>query len=324
RYTDMTWHRMEKVFFTTKTSSKKYYLWNKFEFPGLDKTTMKILDCERVLDGGKRNRCVVLPANVPMVADSLKRKNQNWIARANSANDLIIQVGDSSFHLHKLAMVSRSEYLNRLVFKKRSNIEENTSTIQIDNIPVLQCYVLGMSSDSAAKVHTVGRLVDGYLSQVARDQMLKVESFKLLVEVLPQNARECDDNLYKVIDMYLKARPYLTEEDRENVCSILEYHRLSQEARQHVMKNDRLPLKLSTGFVLLEQVSMSWTVASKGSNYQRTKTQTSMRVSKDFENIQMNQEIKVMRKDVEMMKSQLLELNTCKMKLQKQMKICTR
>ncbi|PNX81239.1 root phototropism protein 3-like, partial [Trifolium pratense] len=135
RYTDMTWHRMEKVFFTTKTSSKKYYLWNKFEFPGLDKTTMKILDCERVLDGGKRNRCVVLPANVPMVADSLKRKNQNWIARANSANDLIIQVGDSSFHLHKLAMVSRSEYLNRLVFKKRSNIEENTSTIQIDNIP---------------------------------------------------------------------------------------------------------------------------------------------------------------------------------------------
>ncbi|XP_045792753.1 root phototropism protein 3-like [Trifolium pratense] len=534
---------------------------------------MKILDCERVLDGGKRNRCVVLPANVPMVADSLKRKNQNWIARANSANDLIIQVGDSSFHLHKLAMVSRSEYLNRLVFKKRSNIEENTSTIEIDNIPggrktfelvikfcygwkfdmtpsniaslycaanflemsediekenlisktesfltflmlsswkdtfrilkscesishwakelqlvkrcsetiawkacaiepnnpkledvsllridyfieviqsmkirgmkaeivgscienwtikwfsnvtlglnrnvtdkhtgnqliqlhkvsteclikmlpteensvscnfllhllkagmmlkinhellcvlerrvvsmlekccvqdllvknqgdhkdslydvdvvivVLQCYVLGMSSDSAAKVHTVGRLVDGYLSQVARDQMLKVESFKLLVEVLPQNARECDDNLYKVIDMYLKAHPYLTEEDRENVCSILEYHRLSQEARQHVMKNDRLPLKLSTGFVLLEQVSMSWTVASKGSNYQRTKTQTSMRVSKDFENIQMSQEIKVMRKDVEMMKSQLLELNTCKTKLQKQMKICTR
>jgi alcohol dehydrogenase YqhD (iron-dependent ADH family) len=38
----------------------------------------------------------------------------------------------------------------------------------------------------------------------ARDQMLKVESFKLLVEVLPQNAREWDDNLYKVIDIYLK------------------------------------------------------------------------------------------------------------------------
>jgi hypothetical protein len=61
-----------------KVSSNKYYLKNKFEFPSLYKTTMKILDCENVSGGGKHNRCVVLPANVPIVADSLKRKNQNW------------------------------------------------------------------------------------------------------------------------------------------------------------------------------------------------------------------------------------------------------
>lgn len=120
----------------------------------------------------------------------------------------------------------------------------------------------------------------------------------------------------------MQAHPYLTEEERENVCSVLEYHRLSQEARMHVMKNDRLPLKLSTQFVLLEQVNMSWTMASNGSYCQRTRTQTNIRVSKDF-NRQMNHEIKVMRKDVEMMKSQLLDLNTCKMKIQKQLKICT-
>lgn len=124
------------------------------------------------------------------------------------------------------------------------------------------------------------------------------------------------------LNSILQAHPYLTEEDRENVCNVLEYHRLSQEARQHVMKNDRLPMKLSTGFVLVEQVNMSWTMASKGSNYHRSKT--SIRVSKDFEKRQMNQEIKVMRKDVEMMKSQLLELNTCKMKLQKHLKLSTR
>lgn len=105
------------------------------------------------------------------------------------------------------------------------------------------------------------------------------------------------------------------------MCSVLEYHRLSQEARKHVMKNDRLPMKLSTQFVLLEQVNMSWTMTSNGFNYQR-KTQTNIRVSKDIEKRQMSQEIKVMRKDVEMMKSQLVNLNTCKMKLQKQMKIC--
>lgn len=55
---------------------------NKIQFPGLDMATVEILDLESLLSGkvgeGKRNQCVVLPANVPMVAHSLKRRNQNW------------------------------------------------------------------------------------------------------------------------------------------------------------------------------------------------------------------------------------------------------
>lgn len=69
---------------------------------------------------------------------------------------------------------------------------------------VLQSYVCGMSSNPAVKIHNVGRLVDGYLMHVARDENLMVESFKSLVEALPQKARYCDDNLYRAIDMYLK------------------------------------------------------------------------------------------------------------------------
>lgn len=122
----------------------------------------------------------------------------------------------------------------------------------------------------------------------------------------------------------MQAHPDLTEEDRTNVCRGLEYHRLSQEARQHVMMNDRLPVKLSARFGLLEQVSMSRTMTSSGSSYRRKNTQTTITVSRGFEKRQITQEIKGMRKDVELIKSQLLELNTCKIKLQKQLKICTR
>ncbi|XP_057425159.1 root phototropism protein 3-like isoform X2 [Lotus japonicus] len=192
-------------------------------------------------------------------------------------------------------------------------------------VRVLQSYVCSMSSNPAAKLHNVGRLVDGYLAQVARDENLTVESFISLVEALPQNARFCDDSLYRAIDMFLKAHSNLTGEDRSGVCRVLEYHRLSQEARQHVMHNDRLPLKLTTKFVLLEQVNMTRSMTNNGSNYRRTNTQTTIRVSKDFEKRQINaQEIKMMSKDVEMMKSQLLELNTCKIKLQMQLKRCIR
>ncbi|TKY52203.1 Coleoptile phototropism protein 1 [Spatholobus suberectus] len=586
------------VYIISTTKALKGKMKNGFQFPGPDKATMglesKSLGCESPL-GGKRNRWVVLPANVPFLAHSLERTQRNWIARTNSP-DLIIQVGDYSFHLHKLAMASRSEYLNRLVFQKGSNREraDDSLIIQIKNLPggkntfelvvkfcygrkiditaaniaplycaahflemsedleegnltsktealltflilsswkdtfrilkstesispwakdlqivkrcseaiawkacanqnassfscenegplnaqasksktndsvdnwwfedvsflridhfievihsirrrgikpevvgsciehwtrkwfsqftfgldketpipitlqldristeclinilpteensvtcnfllyllkagvilkinpellcvlerrvalmlekcrvpdllvknqgdkdslydvtvvlrVLRFYVCGMSSNHSAKPHTVGRLVDGYLTQVARDENLSMESFKSLVEALPQKARLCDDNLYRVIDMYLKAHPDLAEEDRTDVCRNLEYRRLSHEARQHVMQNDRLPMKLTTGFVLLEQVNRATSMTSNGSNYRRTNTQTVIRVNKDLEKRQINaQEINMMRKDVEMIKSLLLELYTCKIKLQKQLKSCIR
>ncbi|KHN16136.1 Putative BTB/POZ domain-containing protein DOT3 [Glycine soja] len=547
-----------------------------FQFAGLDKATIgcKTLDCESPF-GAKPNRRVLLPSNVPILAHSLEHTQRNWIAWSNSPSDLIIQIGDSSFHLHKLAIASRSEYLNRLVFQRGSNREKagDSLIIQIKNLPggkkafelivkfcygrkiditaanivplycaahflemsedleegnliskaeafltfqllsswkdtfrilkssesispwakdlhivkrcseftfenetplsnnsvdnwwfkdvsclridhfieviqsirkrgtkpelvgsciehwtrkwfsqvtsgldketpmpitlqlhristeglinilpseensvtcnfllhllkagvmlkinpellcvlerrvalmlekcrvpdllvknqgykdslydvsvvlrVLRFYVCGMSSNSSAKPHSVGRLVDGYLTQVARDENLTMESFKSLVEALPQKARHCDDNLYRAIDMYLKAHPNLAEENRTDVCRVLEYHRLSHEARQHVMQNDRLPLKLTTEFVLFEQVNMATSMTSKGSNYRRTNTQTVIRVNKDMEKRQITnaQEINMMRKDVEMIKSQLLEVHSCKMKLQNQLKRCIR
>ncbi|KOM55022.1 hypothetical protein LR48_Vigan10g091400 [Vigna angularis] len=193
---------------------------------------------------------------------------------------------------------------------------------------VLRFYVCGMSSNHSAKAkpNSVGRLVDGYLMQIARDENLTMESFKSIVEALPQNARHCDDNLYRAIDMYLKAHPNLTEEDRTDISRNLEYHRLSQEARKHVMQNDRLPLKLTTEFVLLEQVNMTTSMTSNGSSYRRTNAQTIMRVNQDLERREIvnAQEINMMRKDVEMIKSQLLKVYTCKLKLQKQLKGCIR
>ncbi|KAF5453992.1 hypothetical protein F2P56_023694 [Juglans regia] len=124
--------------------------------------------------------------------------------------------------------------------------------------------------------------------------------------------------------MYLKIHPSLTDEERLSVCRSLEYHRLSQEAREHVMKNDRLPLKIMTQFILLEQVNMTGSMTASGSNYERTKTQTIIRVSKGLENGWMNrkEEIKIMKKEVDKMKVQLNELQMCKLKLQRQVKIC--
>ena len=57
-----------------------------FQNPGSDKATMglgrKSFDEESTtagkIFGGKRSHCVILPANIPMFADSLERRGQNW------------------------------------------------------------------------------------------------------------------------------------------------------------------------------------------------------------------------------------------------------
>ncbi|XP_022734723.1 root phototropism protein 3-like [Durio zibethinus] len=187
-------------------------------------------------------------------------------------------------------------------------------------IRVVKTYVFFGLRNSGTRLSIVGRLVDGYLTLIARDINLQVNDFKSLVDALPTNARSCDDNLYRAIDMYLKAHPNLTEEERTSVCRAMVYHRLSQDARQHATKNDRLPMKIVTEFMLLEQVKMARAMSVIESHNQRTMTKTTIKVNRglDRESETPQKEIKMIRKEVENMKMQLNHLQMCKIKLQKQ------
>lgn len=50
----------------------------------------------------------------------------------------------------------------------------------------------------------ISKLLDNYLAEIARDPNLSVTKFQVLAETLPENARTCDDGLYRAIDIYLK------------------------------------------------------------------------------------------------------------------------
>lgn len=121
---------------------------------------------------------------------------------------------------------------------------------------------------------------------------------------------------------WFQAHPDLTEEERTSVSRAMEFHKLSQEARQHMMKNERLPLKMRARYILLEQVNITKVMTAGGSNFCRTKGQAIIRVSKGLEKGRMSshKEIKVMKKEVETMKMQLNQLQMCKTQLQNQVK----
>lgn len=112
------------------------------------------------------------------------------------------------------------------------------------------------SQQSLAAVTMVAELVDSYLAEVAPDVNLKLPKFQSLAAVIPDYARPRYDGLYHAIDIYLKAHPWLTEAEREQICRLMNCQKLSLEASTHAAQNERLPLRVVVQVLFFEQLRL--------------------------------------------------------------------
>lgn len=118
------------------------------------------------------------------------------------------------------------------------------------------------SSPSLTPMMMVARLMDGYLGEVAPDVNLKPSKFQSLAEALPDFARVSEDGLYRAIDIFLKAHPWLKEEEREQLCRLMDCQKLSLEACAHAAQNERLPLRAIVQVLFFEQLQLRTAIAS--------------------------------------------------------------
>ncbi|XP_061360574.1 BTB/POZ domain-containing protein At5g66560 [Gastrolobium bilobum] len=107
----------------------------------------------------------------------------------------------------------------------------------------------------------VGKLIDGYLSEIASDANLKPEKFYNFAISLPDQARLFDDGLYRAVDVYLKAHPWVSESDREKICALLDCQKLTLEACTHAAQNERLPLRAVVQVLFFEQLQLRHAIA---------------------------------------------------------------
>ncbi|XP_015877189.3 BTB/POZ domain-containing protein At5g03250 [Ziziphus jujuba] len=107
----------------------------------------------------------------------------------------------------------------------------------------------------------VANLVDGYLAEVAPDVNLKLPKFQSLAAVIPEYARPLDDGIYRAIDIYLKAHPWLTDSEREQICRLMNCQKLSLEASTHAAQNERLPLRVIVQVLFFEQLRLRTSIA---------------------------------------------------------------
>ncbi|XP_024020892.1 BTB/POZ domain-containing protein At5g03250 [Morus notabilis] len=116
-------------------------------------------------------------------------------------------------------------------------------------------------SHSLTPITMVANLMDGFLAEVAPDPNLKLPKFQSLAAVIPEFARPLDDGMYRAIDVYLKAHPWLTDSEREQICRLMNCQKLSLEASTHAAQNERLPLRVIVQVLFFEQLRLRTSVA---------------------------------------------------------------
>ncbi|XP_020204130.1 BTB/POZ domain-containing protein At5g66560 [Cajanus cajan] len=136
---------------------------------------------------------------------------------------------------------------------------------------ILSHFLEGLETRNAARAEDaatrspalmlVGKLIDGYLSEIASDANLKPEKFYNFAISLPDEARLFDDGLYRAVDVYLKAHPWVSEEEREKICGLLDCQKLTLEACTHAAQNERLPLRAVVQVLFFEQLQLRHAIA---------------------------------------------------------------
>ncbi|KAI3503160.1 hypothetical protein L1887_31597 [Cichorium endivia] len=131
----------------------------------------------------------------------------------------------------------------------------------VDCVQRILTQFLDLVEDRTPALMLVGKLIDGYLSEIALDANLKPDKFFELAVALPEQARHYDDGLYRSVDVYIKAHPWITEADREKVSGVLDCRKLTLEACTHAAQNERLPLRAVVQVLYFEQLQLRHAIA---------------------------------------------------------------
>ncbi|XP_010553006.1 PREDICTED: BTB/POZ domain-containing protein At5g03250 [Tarenaya hassleriana] len=116
-------------------------------------------------------------------------------------------------------------------------------------------------ADALTPLTMVANLIDGYLAEVAPDVNLKLVKFEAIASAIPDYARPLDDGVYHAVDVYLKAHPWITDSEREQICRLMNCQKLSLEASTHAAQNERLPLRVIVQVLFFEQLRLRTSIS---------------------------------------------------------------
>ncbi|CAO1942090.1 unnamed protein product [Urochloa humidicola] len=70
--------------------------------------------------------------------DGFVHRDKSWYVNSDIPSDLLVKVGDVSFHLHKYPMISRSGRMSRVIYEtaaSASSADPDTAAVDLDDVP---------------------------------------------------------------------------------------------------------------------------------------------------------------------------------------------
>ncbi|XP_044468911.1 BTB/POZ domain-containing protein At3g44820-like isoform X2 [Mangifera indica] len=189
------------------------------------------------------------------------------------------------------------------------------------------------TSPSSAPLRKVAKLIDNYIAEVASDVNLKPKKIRSLAVALPDSSRPLHDGLYRALDIYFKAHPWLSEKDKEELCNIIDYQKLSIDACAHASQNERLPLRIVLQVLFFEQIQLRTALAgclhvldteSAPAGPVTVPTDMAGQIVQSDGWVTIVRENQVLKVDMERMRSRVVELEQEFCKIRTEMKRVTR
>ncbi|KAI8015059.1 Root phototropism protein 2 [Camellia lanceoleosa] len=138
----------------------------------------------------------------------------------------------------------------------------------------------------------VGKTVDAFLGEISTYGELSISKFNGIANLVPKGARKVDDDLYRAIDIYLKAHPKLDQIEREKVCSVMDPLKLSNQARVHASQNKRLPLQIVLHALYYDQLKLRSGNEEDHSNLKDTAATTRSQLQADVSLLKENEALR--------------------------------
>ncbi|KAJ7519635.1 hypothetical protein O6H91_20G047700 [Diphasiastrum complanatum] len=120
-----------------------------------------------VEDERENDLCLMSPMKLGSKVDGFQRKGQAWFVATELQSDLVVEIDELKFHLHKFPLLSRSGRLNRLVFESRDTEKDHIKLMGLPGGPDIFelaakfCY--GMAIDLTASNVAALRAAAEYL-----------------------------------------------------------------------------------------------------------------------------------------------------------------